>query len=51
MPDDQQTSQSATPVGTTVWLVFAATRVDGAAAAFWEQADDANDLGDHTAEV
>ena len=39
MPDDQQTSQSASPGRTTVWLVLAAARADGAVAAFWERAD------------
>jgi len=39
MPDEQETIQSASPGGTTVWLVLAAARADGADAAFWEQAD------------
>ena len=39
MPDDQQPSQRSSPGGTTVWLVLAAARADGAVAAFWELAD------------
>jgi len=39
MPDEQETIQSASPGGTTVWLVLAAALADGAVAAFWERAD------------
>ena len=39
MPDEQGTSQSATSDQTTVWLVLATGRPDGAGAAFWEWAD------------
>ena len=38
MPDEQQTNQSASSGGTTVWLVLDIGEADRAVAGFWEQA-------------
>ena len=39
MPDEQQTNQSTSPRGTTVWLVLDIGQADSDVAGFWEQAD------------